>query len=51
MVANAPNESSLVGKEPTVFDGNQSKSEAFIQEFELYMNVNIEAHIIANPYR
>jgi hypothetical protein len=34
-----------------VFDGNRSKSEAFIQEFELYINVNIEAHVIANPYR
>jgi hypothetical protein len=46
-----PNGRSLVGKEPTVFDGNRSKSEAFIQEFELYMNVNIEAHVIENPYR
>jgi hypothetical protein len=34
-----------------VFDGNWSKSEAFIQEFELYMNVNVEAHVISNPYR
>jgi hypothetical protein len=34
-----------------VFDGNQSKSKAFIQEFELYMNVNIKAHVIANPYQ
>ena len=30
----------LIGKEPMTFDGSQSKSDVFIQEFELYMNVN-----------
>jgi hypothetical protein len=41
----------LVGKEPTVFDGSRSMSEKFIQEFELYVNINEDNHVVAQPYR
>ena len=41
----------LVGKEPTVFDGAQSRSEAFIQEFKLYAHINEDHHSIQQPYR
>ena len=34
-----------------VFDGAQSQSEAFIQEFELYAHVNEDHHSIQQPYR
>ena len=40
----------LIGKEPTVFDGVRSQSEAFIQEFELYAHVNEDHHSIQQPY-
>ena len=33
------------------FDGSRSKSDVFIQEFELYMNVNEDNHAIIQPYR
>ena len=45
------NERGLIGKEPTVFDGAWSQSEAFIQEFELYAHVNEDHHSIQQPYR
>ena len=41
----------LIGKEPTVFDGVRSQSEAFIQEFKLYAHVNEDHHSIQQPYR
>jgi hypothetical protein len=40
----------LVEKEPMLFDGLWSKSETFLQEFELYMNINSENHTIEQPY-
>jgi hypothetical protein len=39
----------LVGKEPTVFDGSRNMSEKFIQEFELYVNINEDNHAVAQP--
>ena len=41
----------LIGKEPTVFDRVQSRSEAFIQEFKLYTHVNKDHHSIQQPYQ
>lgn len=40
----------LVGKEPMLFDGLQSKSKTFLQEFELYINFNSKNHTIEQPY-
>ena len=48
----APNNGrGLIGKEPTIFNGAQSRSEAFIQEFELYAHINEDHHSIQQPYR
>ena len=33
-----------------LFDGLWSESETFLQEFELYMNINSENHTIEQPY-
>ena len=50
LAAPANNGRGLIGKEPTVFDGAWSRSEAFIQEFKLYAHVNEDHHSIQQPY-
>ena len=44
------NECELVKKESIMFNGLQSKSKMFLQEFELYMNINSKNHVIEQPY-
>ena len=44
------NECELIKKESIMFDGLQSKSEMFLQEFELYMNINSKNYVIKQPY-
>jgi hypothetical protein len=41
----------LVGKELTIFNRSRNKSDVFMQDFELYMNVNEEHHAIIQPFR
>jgi hypothetical protein len=41
----------LMGKELTIFDRSQNMSKKFIQEFELYVNINEDNYAVAQPYR
>ena len=42
---------SLTGNPPAVFDGNRTKSQDFIHEFELWWDLNREHPIMKEPYR
>ena len=48
--AAAPADAKLNGVPPTVFDGDRSMSEQFINEFAMYRALNHDHRIIANPY-
>jgi hypothetical protein len=41
---------SLTGNPPAIFDGNRTKSQDFIHEFELWWDLNREHPIMKEPY-
>jgi len=41
----------LVGETPSVYDGDRTKTQLFINQWELYWGVNINNSLMTNPYR
>ena len=41
----------LKGNAPAIFDGNQSKSKAFLREFQLYRILNSRQELMSIPFR
>jgi hypothetical protein len=45
-----PGGGKLVGREPEVFDGTRSKTEGFLQEWNIYYGLNWGADVITTPF-